>query len=762
MSNTNFIKKYDELFSLSTQGKDLRNCTPSEINNIVGKIVLDLNDDNWKNTQKLYEQGKQVSYISMEWLLGRAISNNLLALGIYNDVVKYLGEHGFNSNKFDDIPEQNLGNGGLGRLAACFIDAAATHDLPMKGYGLRHRDGFFKQAFDKDMQTELPDTWLENGEEPWSVRREDEKILVKFADELVWAVPYDIPIFGYHTKNINTLRVWQSEPNGEITKNLYPDDTYDDGKILRIKQEYLLVYASIMDMINTCKRYNRDIREFDKYYAVQLNDTHPVMAIPVLYKYLKEQEKLSHEESLEVVRRTFKYTNHTVLSEALEKVNGSLLKAVLPDVFNTIDFLNRKFIEKIASGRDWNTISKYQFILNNVIHMANIAVENSNQINGVAKIHTYILKNETLKQWYELYPERFTNHTNGVTHRRWLLLSNKKLADFITRKIDSNEWIMDFEKISGLMPIVNEPRIIPEFVNIKYNAKLKCVDYIYKHEGIKLNPNALFDIQVKRIHLYKRQLLNLFSIYTYYRQIKENRIDKSQIKPVVSIMGGKAAPGYRLAKLVIKVAKDLQDLINNDPEVNQYLQFVFISNFNTSYGEVLYPAADISEQISTAGKEASGTGNMKFMMNGAVTLGTNDGANIEIFKEAGYENNFLFGAEYKELVSARQNGYNPLELYSNNYDLKRAVDMLNQFNAYELYNSLLYQIGGSSADEFFVLKDFESYMNVKMKAYYEYFNSPDSFAKKQLINIFSSAIFSIDRTIKEYAEDWEIIPSHLK
>lgn len=762
MSNTDFVKKYDKLFCLATQGKDLKNCTPVEINNIVGKIVLDLNAENWKNTQDLYEQGKQVSYISMEWLLGRAISNNLLALGIYNRIVKYLEEHGFDPNKFDEIPEQNLGNGGLGRLAACFIDAAATHDLPIKGYGLRHRDGFFKQAFDKDMQTELPDTWLENGEEPWSIRKEEEKVLVTFADESVWAIPYDIPIFGYCTKNINTLRVWQSEPNGEITKNLYPDDTHDAGKILRIKQEYLLVYASIMDMINTCKRYNRSIMEFDKYYAVQLNDTHPVMAIPVLYKYLKEQEKLSHKESLEVVRKTFKYTNHTVLSEALERVDGRLLKAVLPDVFNTIDFLNRKFIEKIANGRDWETISKYQFILNNVIHMANIAVENSNQINGVAKIHTYILKNETLKQWYELYPERFKNHTNGVTHRRWLLLSNRKLADFITKNLGSNDWIMDFEKISLLRKKIDNPRQIQEFINIKYNAKLRCVDYIYKHEGIRLNPNALFDIQVKRIHLYKRQLLNLFSIYTYYRKIKENKIDKSRIKPVVSIMGGKAAPSYRLAKLVIKVAKDLQDLINNDSEVNQYLQFVFISNFNTSYGEILYPAADISEQISTAGKEASGTGNMKFMMNGAVTLGTNDGANIEIFKEAGYENNFLFGAEYKELLSARKNGYKPVTLYSNNYDLKKAVDMLNQFKADELYNSLLYGLGASYADEFFVLKDFESYMNVKMKAYYEYFDLQDVFAKKQLVNIFSSAIFSIDRTIKEYAVDWKITPSHLK
>lgn len=766
-ANTNFNNTYDEKFRLVTQGKDLKNYTPSELNWLVGNFVLEMSAENWKKTTQTYEKGKQASYISMEWLLGRAILNNLISLRLYDSIVPTLIEKGVDPNKFDDIPEQNLGNGGLGRLAACFIDAAATDNLPMRGYGLRHYDGFFKQAFENGMQIELPDTWLENGEEPWSIRREEEKIFVKFADIEAWAVPYDIPIFGYNTDNINTLRVWQAEPHGDITKNLYPDDSCHQGKILRVRQEYLLVYASIMDMIRICKRNNYNLKDFDKYFAVQLNDTHPVMAIPVLYKYLTEEEKISQDEALNIVKKTFGYTNHTVLAEALEKIDGSILRSILPDLFNVIDVLNRRFIDKLAQeGKSWSVISNFQFILNDSVQMANIAIENSHMVNGVAKIHTDILKFNVLNHWYNRYPELFTNHTNGVTQRRWLLLSNPKLAAFLTKLLKSDQWITDFNQVESLKELASNPEVIDEFISIKQSAKEKCADYIYKHEGVRINPNALYDVQVKRIHLYKRQLLNILSVYDYYQDIKYNRIDRSILRPVVSIIGGKAAPGYRLAKVLIAIAKQLQDLINNDPEVNQYLQFVFVTNFNTSYGEVLYPAADISEQISTAGKEASGTGNMKFMMNGALTLGTYDGANIEIFEEAGINNNFLFGAYYDELKTAHQNGYNSTRIYNDpkNYNLKCAIDWLKSYNhlgGNELYNSLLYPMNGSPADEFFVLKDFESYVRMKKIAYKEYFEIPKEFARKQLINIFSSSKFSANRTIQEYATEWEIKPAKI-
>ncbi|MEG0282652.1 MAG: glycogen/starch/alpha-glucan family phosphorylase [Clostridia bacterium] len=758
-----FIEKSYERIMKEEIKKAPADLTAQDLNKLCGKIAIEYSEDNLKATDKLYDEGKKVIYLSMEYLMGRGLQNNMLNLGIYDEVVNLLKQKGIDPNLFEDIEDQNLGNGGLGRLAACYMESSATNNLPVLGYGLRYKKGFFKQQMKNGEQIELEDDWLIDGEEPWSIRKEEERILVEYKDQSVWAVPYDIPIFGYKTKNINTLRVWQAEPIGDITDSLYPNDNDDSGKKLRLKQEYMLVYASIKDIVQRYRVKGGDFRKFNESFAIQLNDTHPVLGIPVLLNILLD-EKIEYVEALEIVRKTFSYTNHTILSEALEKWSGNIMRQVAPKCFETIDKMNRYLIDSMRKeGKTYEEIRPYQFIVDDVVYMARIAIFNSHHINGVAEVHTKILKQTVLSEWYSRFPERFINVTNGITPRRWVGYANKPLASYITEKLSTDEWLKDYSKISGLSKFAEVDSEIMKFAEIKYKAKCKLADYILKHEGISIDPTSTITVQVKRIHEYKRQLLNLLGTYDYYMQLKTGEIKIADVPPVTVIMAGKAAPGYRRAKTIIRLAKKLERILNADEDTNKYLKFVFLTNFNVSYGEVIYPAADISEQISTAGKEASGTGNMKFMASGAVTLGTLDGANIEIVEEAGIKNNYIFGAVVDELKNARIYGYTPRDLYSKpeNYRLKRAIDFLieDRNESYvELYHSLLDGWYGEEADVYFLCKDFNSYIAAKEKAIMD---SSDKlkFYRKGYINMCSSGKFTSDRSVLEYANNiWSVKP----
>ena len=762
------IKSITNQFIKEMNLENPNDITPIQLNKLCGEIALKYAQDKWEDTKKRSEQTKLVAYISMEFLMGRAVTNNLLNLGIYQEVVDVLKSKGIDINKFEDIADQNLGNGGLGRLAACYIESAATCDLPVYGYSLRYKNGFFKQQIVNGEQQETSDTWLDGDYDPWSVRHEDEKILVKVAGSEVFAVPYDIPIFGCKTDTIGTLRVWQAEPAGEISNVLYPNDDYEDGKILRLSQEYLLTYATLQDLVRKFKKKpNHDFSKFNEHFAVQLNDTHPVMGIPILYLIL-EEEGIDKQTSLDVITKTFAYTNHTILAEALEKWDGYLIRKVAPQVFDVINMLNIELMNNMREkGYSYEHINPYQFIVDDRVYMARLAIYYSHKVNGVAKVHTEILKKHELGEWNRLFPNKIINKTNGITFRRWLAYANTDLADLITQKLESNEWIKNAAELEKLKEFVYDDNLINEFIKVKKHAKCKLAQEILKRENVEIDPESLIMIQVKRIHEYKRQLLNLLGAYDYYTRLKTGELDINTVPKVVDIMGGKAAPGYKRAKAIIRLAKKLQEQINNDPQTNEKYKFIFITNFNASYGEIIYPAADVSKQISTAGKEASGTGNMKFMANGAVTLGTFDGANIEIFLEASLSNNYAFGAVVDQLKHARRDGYNPHQMYTNpsNFRLKRAVDCIIEGRhdnrdevLQEIYRSLIDGWYGEIADRYYLLKDFYSYVDTQDKLIYEAKNELE-FARKQFYNIAASGKFSSDRAIKEYAvEIWDIKP----
>ncbi|MFV0353306.1 MAG: glycogen/starch/alpha-glucan phosphorylase [Oscillospiraceae bacterium] len=731
-------------------------------------------------------QGKQAAYFSAEFLIGRVVYANLFNLGLLEETKQALAESGLDPNLFEEIDDAALGNGGLGRLAACFLDSAATENIALNGYGIRYRYGLFRQYFEEGFQKEEADNWLRFGD-PWSVRREEERVLIRYADQSVWAVPYDMPVIGYKGKTVNTLCLWQAEPLAEfdfeefnkchydaayreknaaeaISGVLYPNDESEEGKRLRLKQQYFFSAASLQSMLKKYKGKNgSDFAAFAKSYAIQLNDTHPVVAIPELLRILMAQEGLAFEDAFTIVKDTFAYTNHTIMAEALEKWDVSLFSSVIPDVYPYVvmlqNHLHRELTQKGVLAAGYNP---YFIIEDGRIHMARMAVYATHSINGVAALHTEILKQNVLKEWYALYPERFSNKTNGITQRRWLGLCNPELSHFITERIGDG-WLTNLNEIKKLEPYANDSASLRQFAEIKAVKKRQLADHVRVNEnGFELNVNSVFDIQIKRLHEYKRQLLNAFSILDIYFALKNDTLQN--FAPMTFLFGAKSAPGYRRAKGIIKFINEIAKKVNTDPDTKDKLQVLFVHNYNVSYAEKLIPAADLSEQISTAGTEASGTGNMKLMLNGAATLGTYDGATVEIVEESGEENNFIFGARVEEIEKI-QSTYDPKAIYLQNSRIRRVLDTLVDGTLgdggtglfRELYSSILEGASWHKADQYYLLLDFEAYVDAKLKAN-SAFQNVEAFAKMGILNTANAGKFSSDRTIRQYAKEiWGLL-----
>jgi len=771
-------------------GKEISESLDFEIYDALSETIMEEISESWKITKDLYNNGREVFYFSAEYLMGRAFSNNLINLRIYEGVKELLEDLNVDINKIESAEsDAGLGNGGLGRLAACFIESMATLNLPGTGYGIRYKFGMFRQQFEDGFQVEYPDNWLKYGD-PWSLRKDRDKVEVRFnKNESVMAVPYDTPIIGYGTNNINTLRLWQAEPLEElnlgefneqhyleamkekneaenISRVLYPNDDTNEGKKLRLKQQYFFTSSSLQDIVRKFKlKHGTNFNMLPDFTSIQLNDTHPVVAIPELMRILIEVEGLLWKEAWEIVRKTFAYTNHTILSEALEKWYTELFKEVLPRIYNIIVRIHIQFQELLEEKYPKDLEKRKSMVIidenTNLIHMAWLAIYGSYSTNGVAALHTEILKNSELKNWYELYPERFQNKTNGVTQRRWLLKSNPELSGLITELIGDN-WITDLRELKKLETYVADENILNRFLDIKHIKKEQLTKFIKENTGIDVDTNSIFDIQVKRLHEYKRQILNIFHIMDLYNRIKEN--PKIKVNPKTYIFGAKAASGYFRAKGIIKLINEVAKTINNDLDVNGRIKVVFIENYNISPAELIFPAADVSEQISTAGKEASGTGNMKFMMNGAPTLGTLDGANVEIVEEAGIENNFIFGMKVEDIMELKKIGYNPTKVINETKGLKKVMDQLidgtysdggkGMFK--ELYDALLIGASWHAPDHYFVLQDFDDYRKVR-ESIDDSFEDRLGWAKKAWMNISNAGKFTSDRTINQYAEEiWKI------
>ena len=784
MDKAQFLAKINE--NLMTDGRtDIKNATVKQLHNAVSRAVMSDIIPLWNETENRHASGRRAYYLSAEFLMGRAVYNNLYCAGLLGEAKEIFAENGIDINCMEEVEDTALGNGGLGRLAACFLDSAAACDIPLNGYGIRYRYGLFKQSIGNGFQQETADNWLAYGD-AWSVRCESDSVRVDFGDQSVMAVPYDVPIIGYGRKAVNTLRLWQAEPvkgfdfgafdrqdyekasestvlAEAISDVLYPNDNYEKGLRLRLKQQYFFVSASIQDIIRKYKKtHGNDFSEFAKCFALQLNDTHPTVAIPELIRIFMFKEGMSFGEAFDITQKTCNYTNHTVMAEALEKWNADLFKSVLPTVYEIVLLINEHLKKYLASiGQTENQINQKLIYDGDRIHMARMAIFASSHTNGVAQLHTDILKNDVLKDWYDIFPERFQNKTNGITPRRWLGLCNEELSSLITEKI-GDDWITDLSELKQLEKFVDDRDTINRFMEIKRTKKQQLCDYIAKHEGVLLSPDFVFDIQVKRLHEYKRQLLNAFSIMDLYFQIKEHKLP--DLQPTAFIFGAKAAPAYRRAKGIIKYINEVANLVNNDPETRDKLKVIFVQNYNVSYAEKLIPAADISEQISTAGLEASGTGNMKFMLNGAVTLGTFDGANVEIVEEAGWENEYIFGCRVEEIEKIKPT-YRPKEkIYYKNERVKRIVNTLvdGTFNDGdtgmfgELYNALINGTSWHKPDNYFLLADLEGYVDTKLRALYDYKNR-EVFSKKCWMNIANSGKFSSDRTVTQYAEElWKL------
>lgn len=769
------------LEKLNTEPK---NATVQQIHNALGETLMELFADDWQKSREKHLCSRRACYFSMEFLVGRAIFNNLLCLGIYNEVSEIFEECGISLNSLEEIEDASLGNGGLGRLAACFLDSAATLNLPLDGYGIRYKYGLFKQKIEKGFQKEDIDDWTKYGD-CWSTRCDKDAVEIKFSNQTVKAVPYDMPIIGCKTNNIGTLRLWQAEPVNEfdfdlfnqqnyleaskekiyaedISRVLYPNDDTDDGKKLRLKQQYFFCSASLNDILKKHKTKFGTLENLAEYVTIQLNDTHPVISIPELIRLLMDNEGFSYESAFKTACKVFNYTNHTIMQEALEKWNSKLIEELLPRIYEIIIMVNETLLAEMYSKNiDAKAVNNMKIIKDNMVHMANMAVYCSSYTNGVAKIHTEILKDTVLNDWYKVFPERFQNKTNGITQRRWLGLCNRELSAFITQLLGNDDWIIDLNKLKELEKYSDDEETLNKFIQIKNEKKKQLADFIKLKENITINPNSIFDIQIKRLHEYKRQLLNAFSILYIYFGIKDGSI--KNISPVTFIFGAKSAPGYRRAKTIIKYINEIAEIISSDNEVNKLINVVFVSNYNVSYAEKLVAAADVSEQISTAGTEASGTGNMKLMLNGAVTLGTLDGANVEIVEEAGAENNYIFGAKVEELKRILPE-YNSRKLFSSNEKIRRVVSTLidgtvsdgGSGDFRELYMSLLDGASWHEPDNYYLLGDLESYVEAKLKSNSDYKNRLD-FAKKQWINMCNAGKFSSDRTIKDYAENiWKI------
>ena len=765
------ILKWTEAQLKYTYDVSLKDATPQELHEALGQAVMMAISDNWSHAKKTRMHERKAYYISAEYLIGRLVYSNLFNLGILDEMKKLFAERGVDLAVLEDIEDDALGNGGLGRLTACFLDSAASTNIPLSGYGLRYKFGLFKQSFDGNgNQVEKADDWTKYGD-PWSYRRYNHTVKIHFPDHTVLAVPYDVPIIGYDTKNVGTLRLWQCEAEEElnfdafnsqdylraldaknkaedITRVLYPNDSTWDGKRLRIKQQYVLSSASLQDMIRTFKiAHGNDLSRFGEFYAVQLNDTHPAMSIPELIRLLK-LEGMSFDEAFQVAQKTFSYTNHTVMGEALEKWPLDLMRSVVPEIVDIICQIDAKL----------KTEHPNLFIIrDNVAHMANLSVYVGSYVNGVAEIHTQILKDDCFKDWYNVYPERFQNKTNGITPRRWIGLCNPELTDMVRQKV-GGDFLKDLELIGGLKDQIND-ETVAQFNAIKRKKKEQLCNVIAKHEGIMLNPDFMFDVQVKRLHLYKRQLMNILSVMDIYFRLKEGRLP--DFYPTVFIFGAKSAPGYMDAKSVIRYINRVARMINNDPAVADKIKVVFVQNYNCSYAEHIIPAADVSEQISPAGTEASGTGNMKLMLNGAVTLGTLDGANVEIAQEAGMENEYIFGHTVEQ-INAGRSSYYPRGIYDSNADLRRAINTLvdgtvpTDDGLRNLFHSLL--DWGENSDQYRLLLDYESYLDAKLRANRDYADRM-AFGRKCLQNVASAAKFSSDRTIRQYAEEiWHIKP----
>ena len=768
------ILKWTEAQLKYTYDVSLQEATPQELHEALGQAVMMAISDDWSHSKKTRMPNRKAYYISAEYLIGRLVYSNLFNLGILDEMKELFAEHGVDLAILEDIEDDALGNGGLGRLAACFLDSAASTDIPLSGYGLRYKFGLFKQSFDADgSQVENADDWTKFGD-PWSFRRYNHTVKVKFPDHTVLAVPYDVPVIGYGTENVGTLRLWQCEAEEEldfnafnnqdylraldaknkaedITRVLYPNDSTWEGKRLRIKQQYVLSSASLQDMLRTFKiAHGDDLSRFAEFYAVQLNDTHPAMSIPELIRLLM-LEGMSFDDAFNVAQKTFSYTNHTVMGEALEKWPLDLMRSVVPEIVDIICRIDQKL--------KWEHPGLF-IVKDNTAHMANLSIYVGSYINGVAEIHTQILKDDCFKDWYYAFPERFQNKTNGITPRRWLGLCNPELTAMLREKVGG-----DFLKNLGLIGELKDQiydETIVEFNDIKHLKKEQLCAVIAKHEGVTLNPDFIFDVQVKRLHEYKRQLMNILSIVDIYFRLKEGRLP--DFHPTVYLFGAKSAPGYARAKAIIRYINRVAKMINNDPTVADKLKVVFVQNYNCSYAEHIIPAADISEQISPAGTEASGTGNMKLMLNGAVTLGTLDGANVEIAQEAGRENEYIFGHTVDEINAAKPT-YHARSIYDSNADLRRAINTLVDGTVptddaqKELFHSLLDGTDWHQADHYFLLLDYASYFDTKLQANRDYADRI-AFGRKCLMNVASAAKFSSDRTIRQYAEEiWHIKPT---
>ena len=775
-----------ELAAKTDYCKEVEELTVPELHQELGKAVMGEVADRWTKSKNVHASGRRAYYFSAEFLMGRMMYNNLYCLGILDDVKSMLAKKGIDINAFEDIDDAALGNGGLGRLAACFLDSAATHDVPLDGYGIRYKYGLFKQSIVDGFQVETADDWQRFGD-PWCIRRNDDTVEVKFKDQTVKAVPYDMAVIGYGTDNVNTLRLWEAEAlenfdflkfnnfdyagsvkakndADDITKVLYPNDNQHAGKVLRLKQQYFFSSASLQDILKKYKKkYGKDYSKFAELNAIQLNDTHPVVSIPELIRLLMI-DGVSFDEAFAIAQKTFAYTNHTVMAEALEKWRIDLMKEIIPEVYAIIERIADRFIKEFNGKVN---LDKMRIIDNGVVHMARLAIYVSSYVNGVAEIHTEILKNDVLKDWYAIYPDRFQNKTNGITQRRWLGLCNPELCELLTETIGSDAYLRDLSELKKLDKKINE-KTITRFNKIKFEKKKQLSDYMKVHEGVEIDPHFIFDIQVKRLHEYKRQLLNAFSIMDIYFKIKDGKLPDWQ--PTAFIFGAKAAPGYARAKAIIKYINEIAKLVNNDPDVNDKIKVLFVQNYNVSYAEKIVTAADISEQISTAGTEASGTGNMKFMLNGAVTLGTMDGANVEIAKEAGEDNEYIFGARVDKIDELKANhSYNPRAIYDSNPEIKRVVDTLTdgtfsdggkygdgEGSFAELKKGLLDGTHWHPADHYFLLLDLPSYVEAKIKVNADYADR-NAFGEKCLKNVANAGKFSSDRTILQYAEElWKV------
>lgn len=789
--------------------KQLKEADDQQIFQAVAYAVKDNIIDAWLATQKEYEKSdpKTVYYLSMEFLMGRALGNNLINLCYYDEVKEALDELGVDLNVIEDQePDAALGNGGLGRLAACFLDSLATLGYSAYGCGIRYRYGMFKQKIENGYQVEVPDQWLKDGN-PFELRRPEYATEVKFGGNIrieydkekdrnvfiqenynsVLAVPYDLPIVGYGNNVVNTLRIWDAQAINEfhldsfdkgdyqkaveqenlaktIVEVLYPNDNHYAGKELRLKQQYFFISASVQTAIKKYKDKHDDIRKFHEKVTFQLNDTHPTVAIAELMRILMDEEGLSWDEAWKVTTKTCAYTNHTIMAEALEKWPIELFSRLLPRIYQIVEEINRRFVLEIQNKYpgDNEKIRKMAIIYDGQVKMAHLAIVAGYSVNGVAELHTDILKKQELKDFYEMMPEKFNNKTNGITQRRFLLHGNPLLAKWVTEHIGS-EWITDLSQIKKLKIYADDKKAQQEFMNIKYQNKVRLAKYIKEHNDIEVDPRSIFDVQVKRLHEYKRQLLNILHVMYLYNEIKEH--PEKEFYPRTFIFGAKAAAGYRRAKLTIKLINSVADKINNDRSIEGKIKVVFIEDYRVSNAELIFAGADVSEQISTASKEASGTGNMKFMLNGALTLGTMDGANVEIVKEVGEENAFIFGLTADEVINYEQHGgYNPMEIFNNDQDVRKVLmQLINGFYSpndpdmfREIYDSLLNTNSSDRADTYFILKDFRPYIEAQKKVE-EAYKDEKGWAKSAILNTACSGKFTSDRTIQQYVDEiWKL------